>query len=83
MRALVALLVLVVGSLTLALVWTNHSQVETIALLRVQNALLQSQVVLDRRLTNRQEALNAVYSRLLGDVITWLGLDVDKALGGP
>lgn len=83
MKVLVVALTLVVGALALSLIWTNHTQVETIARLREQNGLLRALVEQERRLCVRLETLSRSYDKTLGDVAHWLGLEHRDALGGP
>lgn len=83
MKALVAVLALVVGVLALSLVWTNHTQVETISHLREQNGLLRALVEQERRLCVRLETLSRSYAQALGNVAQWLGLEHKDGLGGP
>lgn len=83
MKALVAVLALVVGVLALSLVWTNHTQVETISHLREQNGLLRALVEQERRLCVRLETLSRSYDQALGNVAQWLGLERKDGLGGP
>lgn len=82
MRVVVVFLALVIGALSLSLVWTNQTQVETISCLREQNALLQALVEQERRLCHRLGAINQAYDRTLINVATWLGLDSPEALAG-
>lgn len=82
MRVVVVFLALVIGALSLSLVWTNQTQVETIARLREQNTLLQALVEQERRLCYRLEAINQAYARTLTNVAAWLGLDSPEALAG-
>ncbi len=83
MRVLATVLALVVGVLALSLVWTNHSQVETIARLREQNGLLYAVIEQEQRLCRRLGVINEAYDRTLGSVAVWLGLDFHGGLGGP
>ena len=82
MKALSVALALIVGALALALVWTNYSQVETIARLREQNGLLRAVIDQERRLCDHLEALNGSYDRTLTNVALWLGLKAPRGLGG-
>ena len=78
MKVVAIVLALAVGLLALSLVWTNHAQVEIIALLREQNGLLRVVVEQEQRLCHRLEVLNESYDAALVNVATWLGLQSPK-----
>ena len=82
MRVLAVALALVVGVLALSLVWTNHSQVETIARLREQNGLLHALVEEERQLCVRLATVNRACDHTLNEVAYWLGLDDPSGMGG-